>query len=352
MAENNTRVIFGADTHKKSHTIAIITETGLELGAKRFPANAKGYRQAWEWACAFGTVLRCGVESTGSYGAGLCSFLKGVGAEVYDVYAPDKKRRRLEGKDDIKDAYQAAQAALSYTRCAQAKDKDEAIEAAINLENAHQLAVRQRTACINALKAAIIKLPDSMRQNLEGKTDADLIKTCAAFRISAAQTDLFSGTKVALRHYAKQIQSLSKEINALDKEIKRYAEALVPNTVGLKGIGHHGSITLLKAAGANIDRLKDDASFSMLCATSPIPASTGDKHHFRLNPGGNRKANCAIHIMAITRIRLFEKTRAFIDKKISEGKTKKDAIRCLKRYLSREVYGSLRADLAMLGVMV
>ena len=351
MTEKETGVILGADTHKRSHTVAVIATTGLELQAREFPANAKGYREALRWACSFGTVLRAGIESTGSYGAGLCSCLKEAGIEVYDVYSPDKKRRRRQGKDDKKDAYQAAQAALSYTRCAEAKDKHEVIEAAINLENAYSLAVRQRTANMNALKATLIKLPDAMRRRLEDKGDADLVKTCASFRITPDETDFYSGTKLALKHYARQIHSLSKEIAVLDKEIKRYAKALVPNTFELVGVGQHVAITLLGAAGANINRMKGDGAFSMLCGTSPIPASTGNTHHHRLNRGGNRKANWAIHIIATTRIRVCENTRSFIGRKMSEGKTKKDATRALKRYLSREVFGYLKADLAMLGLV-
>jgi len=150
MTDRETGVILGADTHKRSHTVAVITSTGLELEAREFPANAKGYRAALGWARSFGTVLRAGIESTGSCGAGLCSCPKEAGIEVYDVYSPDKKRRRRQGKDDRLDAYQAAQAALSYTRCAEAKDKHEAFEAALSLENAYSLAARQRTASINA----------------------------------------------------------------------------------------------------------------------------------------------------------------------------------------------------------
>jgi len=348
MAENNTGVIIGADTHKRSHTVALIASTGLELAAQEFEANAKGYKDALAWACSFGEPLRAGIESTGSYGAGLCSYLIESGIMVYDVYSPDKKRRRLKGKDDVKDAFQAAQAALSYTRCAQAKDRNEAVSAVLALENAYCLCVRQRTACINALKAEIVKLPDAMRARLEPKRNAELFKACAALRVTEGPA---SGTRLALRHYAKQILSLDKEASFLGKEVKRYAEELLPNTMELVGVGPHNAVTFLGAAGPNIGRLKTSASFVMLCGSSPVPASTGDTHHYRLNRGGNRKANSALYIMAITRMKLCEKTQAYIAKKMSEGKSKDDGIRALKTYLAREVYNALMADLAMLGLV-
>ena len=349
MAETKTSVIIGVDTHKRTHTVAAISVTGERLDYAVFDACADGYRQALKWAQSFGTVLRAGIESTGHYGAGLCFSLKASGIEVYDVYAPDKKRRRLHGKEDHEDAFQAAQAALSLTRCAVAKDKNEVIEAAVELENAYRLACRQRTACLNALKASIIKLPDHMRRRLEGKTDHDLIKTCSSLRAGTGNTGLPIGTVLALKHYARSVKSLGDDMKDLEREITRYAEAFAPNTLALAGIGCHGAITLLGVAGLNIDRMRNDAAFAMLCGVSPIPVSSGNRHHHRLNRGGNRRANSVLHIMAVTRIRLFPETRAFIDKKMSEGKSKSDGIRALKRYLARETLGALRADFALFG---
>lgn len=349
MTNIEASVIIGADTHKSTHTVAVVSETGQEIGARTFDACKDGYEKAYRWVCSLGVALRAGIEATGSYGAGLCSYLKAQGMEVYDVYAPDKRQRRMKGKDDTRDAFQAAQAALSLTRCAEAKDKDGAIEAALALETAYRLAVCQRTANINALKAMVVKLPDKMRKKLRSMSTTELVKICAAFHITSADKDPKSGTKRALRHHAKVIAGFNKEIVELDAEIKLYAKMLAPNTNALVGIGHHGAVTLLGATGANITRLKDDAAFSMLCGVSPVPVSSGNSHHHRLSRGGNRKANCALHIMATTRIRVCEKTRCFIARKVSEGKSQKDAVRALKRYLAREVFGSLRADLRQLG---
>jgi transposase len=348
MAENKEMVIIGVDTHKRFHSVAVITKTGRELACKSFDADGKGYKQALAWASGFGTVLRAGIEGTGSYGAGLCAYLKKYGIEAQDVYAPDKKRRHRQGKDDETDAFQAAQAALSLTRCATAKDRSGDVEAARLLEVAYAQAVKQHTANINALKAALLSLPSPMREQLEALGTTSLVKTCSAFRIAKCTMESTDGVKYALRSLARMILSLETEMALLDKEVERYAKALAPTTVSLLGIGCHGAVKLLCAAGQNIERMKGESSFSMLCGTSPIPASSGDVYHRRLNRGGNRQANNALYVMAITRMRHCERTKTFIAKKMSEGKSKKDAIRALKRYLAREVFSALKADLERL----
>jgi transposase len=352
MTEFKTRIIVGADTHKLTHTVAVLLETGTKLGAKEFLADRSGYEDAHKWVLSFGTPARAGIESTGSYGRGLSDYFKEVGIPVLDVYAPDKSQRRLKGKDDTLDAYQAAEAALAMTRCAQAKDVAKESEALLYLETAYKLAVKQRTGCINALRAAIIKCPDALRKELEAKTITDLLRTCASYRLTNKDVKSGQGIKLALKSYARQIKFLNEETSTLDKQIKGLVQVLLPKTVGLAGVGHHGAATLLQAAGSNIERIKNERAFAMLCGVSPIPVSSGNNTHYRLNRGGNRPANSAIHIMAITRIRYQEETRDYISKKMSQGKTKKGAIRSLKRYLAREVYGSLKADLTELGLVV
>lgn len=348
MAQKKTGVILGADTHKRFHTIAIIKETGEELAACSFDASAKGYRKALGYARGFGVVLRAGIEATGSYGSGLSSYLGKEGIECYDVYAPDKKRRRLVGKDNEKDAFQAAQAALSYTRCAKAKDRSGDVEALRLMEAAYGQLVKQRTAAVNALKASLVTLPDGMRTRLEGHPTAALVKACAAFRTTRSPKDPVAGAKTALRSLARTVSFLNEEIAVLEKQVDACARSLLPNTTALYGVGCHGAVKFLNAAGKNIGRMKGDASFSMLCGTSPVPASTGDTYRYRLNRGGDRQANSALYIMALNRIRACEKTQAFIEKKMGEKKSKKDAIRALKRYLAREVYSALKVDLALL----
>lgn len=351
MAEIDGRVIMGLDTHKRFHTVAVVDSAGRELAARDFPACAAGYAEALGWARGFGEVARAGVEGTGSYGAGASAFLSGHGVEVLDVYKPDRQERRRRGKDNVRDAFEAAAAALSRRRCAPAKENGELMQALQLLKSAYDQAVRQRTAALNALGADVVRLPDAMRAPLGGLSGLALAKACAPFRVPEGAMGIAPGAKAAMRSLARRALALDAEAKALDREVERYASALAPRTMALAGIGHHGAANLLCAAGENIGRLRGEASFAMLCGVAPVPASTGDRHHFRLNRAGSRKANNAIYNMAITRMGKDEETRAFIDRKMGENKTKKDAIRSLKRYLAREAYGALKADLEDLGLM-
>jgi len=349
MAEKEKQVVVGVDTHKRFHVVTVISELGERLAFEHFEANAKGYDKALKWAKKHGSVLRAGIEATGSYGAGLTERFRKDDIEVFDVYRPDKQERRRRGKNDVEDSFQAAEAALAYIRCAVAKEKSGLLEAARMLEGAYELVVRQRTATMNLLRADITTLPAKMRERLEGLCRSELLKTCANFRISKG-AGAEEGMKAAVRHLARKVQAMDKEAADLEKQIEQCAKKLAPRTLSLPGIGCHGTIRLLCSAGQNIDRLKSDAAFSMLCGTSPIPASSGNNIHLRLNKGGDRKANSVLYIMAINRIQRCEKTQAFIAKKMSENKSKKDAIRALKRYLAREVYYALKADIAKLGM--
>jgi hypothetical protein len=349
MTQKKGNIIVGADTHKKFHVVSVITELGVRLEHKSFSADAKGYREALAWASGFGTILRAGIEGTGGYGAGLSTHFIDKGIAVLDVNKPDKHERRKRGKDDVEDSFQAAAAALAFIRCSIAKENGEELEAARLLEATYGQAIRQRTASINALRADLVTLPDAMRQSLEGMTWEALAKRCAAFRLSKDFTPE-NARKRTLRSLARRILALTEEAKELEAEINRYAKALAPKTLTLLGVGCHGAIRLMCTAGQNIERMSGEAAFSMMCGVSPIPASSGDNIHFRLNRGGERRANCAIHTMATTRLRNDERSRAYYDKKISEGKGENDAMRCLKRYCAREVYGFLKQDLLALGM--
>ncbi|MCL2889600.1 MAG: IS110 family transposase [Eggerthellaceae bacterium] len=348
MAEKTRDVIVGADTHKGFHAIAVISMTGERLGWMYVEAKAKGYSQALEWARSFGTVVKAGIEATGSYGAGICACLRKHGIEVWDVYAPDRQKRYRRGKHDAEDAFQAAEAALGHTRCAQAKEGGGLLQAAQLLEMAYGQAKKQRTATVNALKAAVVALPDHMRERLGGLKTGELVERCAGFRMPEDDLGLEAGIKTALRSLARRIQEIDKETALLEKQIKRYAQRLAPETLSLLGVGPHSAIKLMCAAGENIGRMKGEASFAMLCGASPIECSSGTNIQHRLNRGGNRQANCALHTIAVTRLRCCEESREFYDRKIVDGKTEMGALRALKRYIAREVFYTLKADLARL----
>ena len=342
MAEGNRVVTVGVDTHKDAHVAAALDASGALLGTASFPADARGYASMVAWMRAFGRVEAAGVEGTGGYGAGLARALDAAGVRVLEVSAPDRSERRRRGKSDGIDAEQAARAALAGTRCAPAKSRCAEMGALGALEAAYAGAVKARTAALNALQAQVVALPEEARAPLRGKGSSELVRACASMRPGAGSSPE-TLAKVALRSLARRARMLDEEAKGLEAEIDALTKALL-------GAGPHVAARLLLAAGANVSRLRSEASFSMLCGASPVPVSSGRADRHRLSRAGDRRANSALYTMAITRMAHDGRTRSYVARRMSEGKTKKDAIRCLKRYIAREAYRALAQDMEALGM--
>jgi transposase len=217
------------------------------------------------------------------------------------------------------------------------------------LRVARESAVKSRSAALVQIRDLLITAPQELRDQLScRKTLRGKVTVCSRFRPSTRHLRSPSqAAKFALRSTAQRIEALDQEITALDRELEQLVATAAPRTIRLLGIstGHAGQ--LLVTAGQNIDRLRGEGSFSMLCGASPIPASSGKTVRHRLNPGGDRQANRTLHLIAVCRLRYCQRTRAYAKRRTAEaeGKTKREIMRCLKRYIAREVYNSLRADL-------
>ncbi len=148
-------------------------------------------------------------------------------------------------------------------------------------------------------------------------------------------------TKFALRSVARRYRLLSKEIAELDVQLARLVAGVAPGLVALPGVGTDHAATLLVAAGDNLERLRSEASFASLCGISPVEASSGKVVRHRLNRGGNRDANRALHSICVFRMGRDRRTQAYVARRTAEGKSKREIMRCLKRYVAREVYGVL-----------
>jgi transposase len=339
-------VIGGVDTHKELHWVAAVDERGARLGCKPFPTTKKGYIQMLDFLASFGSISRIGIEGSGSYGAGLCAEAMRRGIDVFEVTAPDKQQRRRDGKSDEIDAYQAAEAAAFNMRCVPAKDRTSDIEALRALKAAYEQLVKQRTAALNCISALVVSAPEELRARLRNLSGEKLVLACNAMRVkNAPGSDLVNMTKLALRDLAKAALAIYEATADLESQIKRVCANTIPKTLDLLGVGPHSASALLLCVGSNITRFKDDAAFAKTCGASPIPVSSGNTSRHRLNRGGDRQANRALHTIAINRIRFDSRSADFVNRKMAEGKSKKDAIRCLKRYIAREVFGALRADL-------
>jgi transposase len=340
-------VVVGVDAHTDTHDAAVLDDCGRLLGTGTFTAGPAGYRQLLGWARRFGRISALGVESTGSYAAGLTRYLRTEGLEVREVNQPHPHTRRRRGKSDPIDAELAARHVLADNRVVIAKDTTGVVESIRQLRVARDGAVKARSAALHALDGVVVSAPDELREQLMiRKTSRGRATLCARFRPDPTRLhEPAVAAKAALRSLARRIIDLDAEIALLDRQLKHLVASAAPETTSRIAVatGHAG--TLLVTAGQNIERLRSEASFAALCGASPIPVSTGRTDRHRLNYGGNRDANRALHMIAVCRLRYCERTRAYAERRTAEGKTKTEIIRCLKRYIAREIYHSLIADL-------
>jgi transposase len=329
----------GADTHKDLHVAAVIDHGGTVLATRSFPTTRAGYRALIRWMRSFGDVRRIGVEGTGSSGAGLTRQLAEAGIEVLEVDRPDRPDRRRKGKDDDLDAISAARAAPHRQRTSIPKAKDGAVESLRVPRVTRNTAIRGRRNALQLLRMSIVAAPEELRDQVRNLTKMQLIRTCAAWRPDPANAaDPVSATRIALKPLARRILELGDEIAALDELIAPLVRALAPQLLQRTGIGIEIAGQLLVTAGDNRQRLRSEASRAMLCGAAPLPASSGQTQRHRLDRGGGRQANSALHLAAITRIRIDQRTQAYVAKKRAEGRSMREIIRCLKRHIAREVY--------------
>lgn len=339
-----TQVFLGVDTHLDAHVAVALDGAGRRLGKLAVPNSEAGYAELLGWARGFGALASAGVEGTGSYGAGLSRFFRAKGVSVREVNRTSRQHRRRHGKHDAGDAYAAARAVLAGEASGEPKGADGAAESLRALRVARRSAVKARTQAANQLHALVSTAPERLKASLRGLATDQLVERARRLRRDAEPGDPTTATKFALRSVARRHRGLSEEIAELETQIERLAREAAPELVALDGVGPDTAATLLVAAGDNPDRLRSEAAFAHLCGAAPVPASSGKVVRHRLNPGGNRDANRALHVVALNRLRRDERTRAYVARRTSEGKSKKEAMRCLKRYIARETYRAILLD--------
>jgi transposase len=336
----------GIDTHKDIHVAALLDSGGGLVGSASFPTTVAGYRQLLGWMGTFGTLARVGVEGTGSYGAGICRQLTCAGVEVVEVNRPDRRQRRRRGKSDVLDAAAAAEAARTGNRIAIPKRRDGQVEALRMLRLTRASAVQARTKAFQEIDQLIVTAPEQLRDQLREMAKMDLIRCCAACRPDSHHVaDPMVAARIGLKKLARRYLALDEEITDLDKLLAPLVAELAPQLVAVRGAGTETAGQMLVTIGDNPDRVHSEAAFAMLCGVAPLPASSGKTQRHRLNRGGDRQANRALHVIAITRKRCEPRTQAYLNKKIAEGHSDQEAIRSLKRLIVREVYYLLRPDL-------
>ncbi|MEU7949734.1 IS110 family transposase [Micromonospora chalcea] len=343
IASQSCVVIGGVDTHKDLHVAAVIDTSGQVLDTGSFSTTRAGYRALLKWLRSYGDVRLVGVEGTGSYGKGLTKHLLEAGVEVVEVCRPDRVDRRRRGKSDTIDAENAAHAALTGQRTHTPKSMAGKVEALRVLRSTRGSAVKSRRAALQRLHTLIVEAPAELRDQIRNMTRMQLLRTCAAWQPDTdAFRDPVTATRIAIKAVCQRILHLHDEIGLFDAQIAALVDEIVPELTQAVGIGREVAAQLLCTIGDNPERLRSEAAFAMLCGVAPLPASSGKTQRHRLNRGGDRAANSALHMAVISRIRVDQRTKDYIARRTTEGLSKLEIMRCLKRYLAREVYYLIR----------
>jgi transposase len=336
-------VIVGVDTHKHIHAAVAINAVGARLDAIVVPVSSKGYQTLEAWARGLGPVRAFGLEGTGSYGAGLSRFLRAHGYVVFEVNRPNRQHRYQKGKSDTVDAENAARTVLSGQATAVPKSGTNEVEMIRHLKIARDTAVKARTQAMLALRAIVISAPAALREQLDrigGKMA--LLRHCATLRPGSLASTTASA-KAGLRAIARRWLALDEEIRSHNAQLEALTAVRAPELIRAHGMATGTAAEMLLLVGDNPERIKSEAAFAKLCGACPIPASSGKINRHRLNRGGNRQANAALYRVVITRMRNHQPTLDYVRRRTAEGKSKADIIRCLKRFVAREIYGYLCA---------
>ena len=331
----------GVDTHLDVHVAAALDANGGTLGVAEFPTTTDGFGALHAWLTGFGVVDRVGVEGTGAYGAGLSRFLQRAGIEVVEVDRPNRQVRRRQGKTDSLDAVEAARAVLSGRSRGIAKAGDGNVEALRALLVTYASGRQARTRCLNQLRHLGFNAPDELREQFRGVTIAVLVSDAAGLEPNPAGDPVLYATKLAMRTLARRVNDIDSDSRSLNDELTCLVNATAPGLVAVHGVGPHTAAQLLVVAGDNPTRIRTEAAFAHLCGVAPIEASSGKRTRHRLNRGGDRHGNHALWRIAFTRMRSDERTRTYVERRLAEGRSKLEIIRCLKRYIAREIYPHL-----------
>jgi len=336
-----TEVIIGVDTHRDVHAVAAISALGVHLASTTIPASRNGYQALATWATSLGAVRAIGIEGTGSYGAGLSRFLTERGHTVFEVNRANRHLRHQKGKSDAVDAEGAARAVLAGQATGHPKSGTSTVEMIRHFKVARDTALKGRSQAMQTLKAIIVNSPAALREQLDRITGKmTLIRHLAALRPGPVTSTLASA-KTSLRAIARRWLALNAEIREHDAQLGALTAARAPNLIAAHGMAAGTAAEMLLLVGDNPERIHSEAAFAKMCGACPIPASSGKTTRHRLNRGGNRQANAALYRVAIVRMRSHQPTLDYVRRRTVEGKCKAEIIRCLKRYIAREIFGYL-----------
>jgi transposase len=329
--------VVGVDTHRDEHVLAVVVApTGAVVARRAVAANGRGYAQALRFAGKYASGMRVwAVEGAGHYGAGLARYLSGRSETVLEAGRSPRGERRLHGKDDGLDAIRAARAALGHELGSlRAGQRREALRL---LLVARRSAVDVRREALAQLRSVIVTSPDRLRDELRRLPVQRLLDRCSRLRRSATATPDELAVRLVLRTLARRIEAATVEAAELEREILAHVRALAPQLLDEPGVGPIVAAQLI-VAWSHPGRVRSEAAFARLAGVAPVPASSGQTTRQRLSRGGDRQLNRALHTVILHRRLHDPTTKAYIARRVAEGKSRRDATRLLKRYLARHLY--------------
>lgn len=336
------QIVIGVDTHDLVHVAVAIDHLGRRLGDLSIPTSPSGYERFVAWASSLGDISAVAMEGTGSYGRALCTLLQSRGVRVAEVSRPSRKNRRNRGKADLGDAEAAARAFLAGEVTAKPRGSDASIAMIRSLRIPREALVNQRTQAINQLRALIVAAPAHLRESLAGLAAKQLIQRVAQFRVGSIATPA-EASRFAMRQLGRHVHHIDIQIEELDQQLDPLVTGRAPELMAVHGVGVEVASGLL-VAWDNRHRIRSEAAFASLCGVAPVPASSGKTNRHRLSRGGDRTANRALWRIVLTRMRSDPRTHDYLARRQAEGKSKREVVRCLKRYVAREVYHALQSS--------
>lgn len=335
--------VIGVDTHRDSHSAAVCNPSGAVTGQATLAADALGYKRLLRFAREQARGRRVwAIESTGSFGAGLTTFLLEQGEWVVEIDRPARPARRNGAKSDELDAARAAREALSRKHLAQPRRRGER-EAIRVLLATREGAVVARTKAIGQLKALIVNAPEALRHQLRRLSTDEQLARCARLRTGPAQSSEHRSTIIALRSAARRALALEAEAADLESELELLVRELAPALLAEPGVGVISAAQLLNA-WSHRGRFRSQSAFASLAGAAPIPASSGQVIRHRLNRGGDRQLNRALHTIVLSRLVHDAETKRYAARRAAEGKTPREIKRCLKRHLARRLFRLLETS--------
>jgi transposase len=335
------RVAIGVDSHKSSLAVGVLDEIGRATGVREFTNDKHGHDLLISWAQECGSERVIGIEGSGSYGAGLARALTQAGEDVREVPAflshRERKRNPSRGKSDVNDAIAIARVVARGTGLSTPQRAEIFSDLKLLSDHRDQL-VRARTQLINRThKDLVISTPGYEARIPKLNSNKNLTAAIALLR---GDHSIRAGL---IRDRIAEIKRIEDKISSIERQIATAVKVSGTSLIQLRGIGFILAAKIIGEVG-DLSRLRSKGSFAMLTGTAPLEASSGKTKRHRLNRGGNRQLNYALHVMALARWRGDANTKIYMERLRSEGKSQKEAMRCLKRHLSNLVFRQFVAD--------